>query len=72
MSPRVIGAATVSGRSRASVTGRGTHVDFATLGRAPLRLGFGSRRVTSRDLHIAEAEEELASLMLSSASGGER
>ncbi|KAH9927496.1 WD40 repeat-like protein [Epithele typhae] len=61
MTPRVIGAATVSGRPRASVTGgsRGPAVDFATLGRAPLRLGFGSRRVTSRDLQIREATEEL-------------
>ncbi|TBU46555.1 WD40 repeat-like protein [Dichomitus squalens] len=55
----MIGAATVSGRSRASVGGGGGHVDFATLGRAPLRLGFGSRRVTSRDLQIVEATEEL-------------
>ena len=59
MTPRVIGAATISGRPRASVGGGGGHVDFATLGRAPLRLGFGSRRVTSRDLQIAEAAEEL-------------
>ena len=60
MTPRMIGAATVSGRPRASVGGGGSaHVDFATLGRAPLRLGFGSRRVTSRDLQIAEATEEL-------------
>ena len=59
MTPRVIGAATVSGRPRASVGGGHAHVDFATLGRAPLRLGFGSRRVTSRDLQIAEAAEEL-------------
>lgn len=59
MTPRMIGAATVSGRPRASVGGGSAHVDFATLGRAPLRLGFGSRRVTSRDLQIAEATEEL-------------
>ena len=59
MTPRVIGAATVSGRPRASVGGGSSTVDFATLGRAPLRLGFGSRRVTSRDLQIVEATEEL-------------
>ena len=59
MTPRVIGAATISGRPRASVGSSGGHVDFATLGRAPLRLGFGSRRVTSRDLQIVEATEEL-------------
>ncbi|KAI1797515.1 WD40 repeat-like protein [Ganoderma leucocontextum] len=59
MTPRMIGAATVSARPRASLAGRTAHVDFATLGRAPLRLGFGSRRVTSRDLQIVEATEEL-------------
>jgi division protein 1 len=32
---------------------------FATLGRAPLRLGLNSRRITSRDLQIVEATEEL-------------
>ncbi|RPD58410.1 WD40 repeat-like protein [Lentinus tigrinus ALCF2SS1-6] len=55
----MIGAATVSGRSRGSVSGGNSTVDFATLGRAPLRLGFGSRRVTSRDLQIVEATDEL-------------
>ncbi len=59
MTPRIIGAATVSGKPRASVGGGSSAVDFATLGRAPLRLGFGSRRVTSRDLQIVEATEEL-------------
>lgn len=59
MTPRMIGAATVSGKSRGSVGGGSSTVDFATLGRAPLRLGFGSRRVTSRDLQIVEATEEL-------------
>ncbi len=34
-------------------------MDFATLGRAPLRLGMGSRRITSRDLEIVEATDEL-------------
>lgn len=34
---------------------------FATLGRAPLRLGLGSRRITSRDLEIVEAAGELLS-----------
>ncbi|KAI0666271.1 WD40 repeat-like protein [Trametes maxima] len=60
MTPRVFNAATVSGRPRASVgSASSSAVDFATLGRAPLRLGFGSRRVTSRDLQIVEATEEL-------------
>ncbi|KAF4605607.1 Mitochondrial fission protein [Pleurotus pulmonarius] len=34
-------------------------MDFATLGRAPLRLGIGTRRITSRDLQIVEATDEL-------------
>lgn len=34
-------------------------MDFATLGRAPLRLTLGNRRVTSRDLQVAEATQEL-------------
>lgn len=34
-------------------------MDFATLGRAPLRLGLGSKRITSGDLQIFEAAEEL-------------
>lgn len=34
-------------------------MDFATLGRAPLRLSLGRRRITSRDLQIVEATEEL-------------
>lgn len=35
---------------------------FATLGRAPLRLTLGNRRVTSRDLQVAEATQELLSV----------
>jgi division protein 1 len=34
-------------------------MDFATLGRAPMRLTLGSRRITSGDLQIVEATEEL-------------
>ncbi|KAI0809213.1 WD40-repeat-containing domain protein [Irpex lacteus] len=34
-------------------------MDFATLGRAPLRLGLGTRKLTSRDLQIVEATAEL-------------
>lgn len=60
MTPRVFNAATVSGRPRQSVGGSSSSaVDFATLGRAPMRLGFGTRRITSRDLQIVEATEEL-------------
>ncbi|KAG6918673.1 hypothetical protein DXG01_012490 [Tephrocybe rancida] len=63
MTPRMINsAATVASRPRASVGGSGLgkpRLDFATLGRAPLRMSFGSRRITSRDLQIVEATEEL-------------
>ncbi|KAG6857643.1 hypothetical protein H0H87_010211 [Tephrocybe sp. NHM501043] len=63
MTPRMINsAATVASRPRASVGGSGLgkpRLGFATLGRAPLRMSFGSRRITSRDLQIVEATEEL-------------
>ncbi|KAI0072362.1 WD40 repeat-like protein [Panus rudis PR-1116 ss-1] len=61
MTPRMVNtAATVSSRSRPSLAPSGrSRVDFATLGRAPLKLGLGSRRVTSRDLQIFEATDEL-------------
>ncbi|PCH33260.1 WD40 repeat-like protein [Wolfiporia cocos MD-104 SS10] len=57
----MINAATVSGRPRASVGGSGARLDFATLGRAPLQLTLGKRRITSRDLQIVEATDELLS-----------
>ncbi|KAF8167848.1 Trp-Asp repeat-containing protein [Crassisporium funariophilum] len=63
MTPRMINsAATVSSRPRASVAGPSmlrSRMDFATLGRAPLRLGLGSKRITSGDLQILEATQEL-------------
>ncbi|KAG6371574.1 WD40-repeat-containing domain protein [Boletus reticuloceps] len=63
MTPRMISAAaTVSSRSRGAFTSikSGPRMDFATLGRAPLRLTLGNRRrVTSRDLQVAEATQEL-------------
>ncbi|KAF9478726.1 WD40 repeat-like protein [Pholiota conissans] len=63
MTPRMLNsAATVASRPRASLAGisfQRSRLDFATLGRAPLRLGLGSRRITSGDLQIFEAAEEL-------------
>ncbi|GLB36557.1 putative WD40 repeat-like protein [Lyophyllum shimeji] len=63
MTPRMMNSAsTVASRPRASVGDAGlpkSRMDFATLGRAPLRIGFGNRRLTSRDLQIVEATEEL-------------
>ena len=57
MTPRMMNAAS-SGppKSRQSINHR---MDFATLGRAPMRLSLGTRRITSTDLQIAEATEEL-------------
>ncbi|PPQ98879.1 hypothetical protein CVT24_003510, partial [Panaeolus cyanescens] len=63
MTPRMISsAATVSSRPRSSLagtSGQGGKMGFSTLGRAPLRLGLGSKRITSGDLQIFEATEEL-------------
>ncbi|KDQ54821.1 hypothetical protein JAAARDRAFT_37931 [Jaapia argillacea MUCL 33604] len=63
MTPRMMNAAaTVSSRPqerlRNETSTNSRAVDFATLGRAPLRT-LGSRRITSRDLQIVEATEEL-------------
>jgi division protein 1 len=59
MTPRMMtAAATVSSKSRGALDSHAPNA-FATLGRAPLRLGLGARRLTSRDLQVAEAAEEL-------------
>ncbi|KAF9535760.1 WD40-repeat-containing domain protein [Crepidotus variabilis] len=63
MTPRMLNsAATVASRPRASIADdsiSSAKAGFATLGRTPLRLGLGSRRITSGDLHILEVTEEL-------------
>ncbi|KAG5654284.1 hypothetical protein H0H81_005133 [Sphagnurus paluster] len=63
MTPRMINSAsTVASRTQNSVGGSTLakpRLDFATLGRAPLRMGFNPRRMTSRDLQIMEATDEL-------------
>ena len=63
MTPRMVNAAaTVSSRPRhveGSTALTRSRVDFATLGRAPMKFGLGTRRITSRDLQIVEATEEL-------------
>ncbi|KAI0063225.1 WD40 repeat-like protein [Artomyces pyxidatus] len=65
MTPKMMAhAATVSSRSRPPAVTATPHrhrVDFATLGRTPLRLGLGTRRMTSRELEIVEAAGELLS-----------
>jgi mitochondrial division protein 1 len=61
MTPRMVNS-TVSARTRISAGSSGTsnsRLDFASLGRAPMRLGLATRRITSGDLQIVEATEEL-------------
>ena len=61
MTPRMINsAATVPSRTRNSLAGSSASsakLGFATL--APLRLGLGSKRITSGDLQILEVTEDL-------------
>ncbi|KAJ7640121.1 WD40 repeat-like protein [Mycena rosella] len=66
MTPRMISStASASLRPRQPVgsssimSSSKSKLDFTTLGRAPLRLGIGSRRITSGDLQIVEATDEL-------------
>ncbi|KAG9314717.1 WD40 repeat-like protein [Chiua virens] len=61
MTPRMI-TATVSSRARGAISAKTvSKMNFASLGRAPLRLtgSLNGRRVTSRDLQVAEATQEL-------------
>ncbi|KAF7340104.1 Trp-Asp repeats containing protein [Mycena venus] len=61
MTPRMINStanASLRRQSVGPVPQSRSKLDFATLGRAPLRLG-GSRRITSGDLQIVEATDEL-------------
>lgn len=73
MTPRMMNAAaTVSSRSRGSLgasASGGSRLDFATLGRAPMRLTLGTRRITSRDLQIVEATDELLDAEIPEAEG---
>lgn len=61
MTPRMINSATVSNRTRGSIAGSslGSQRDYTTLGRAPIKFQLGSRRISSRDLQIVEATDEL-------------
>lgn len=52
-------ATAASRRALGSSTMSSSRMDFATLGRAPLRFTMNSRRLTSKDLQIVEATEEL-------------
>ncbi|KAF7306485.1 Trp-Asp repeats containing protein [Mycena indigotica] len=64
MTPRMINSTANASLRRqtlgpASKPMANSKLDFATLGRAPLKLGLGSRRITSGDLQIVEATDEL-------------
>lgn len=59
MTPRMINAAASSSRRNHGAGGASRQLSFATLGRSPMHLSLGSRRVTSRDLQIVEAAPEL-------------
>ncbi|KAI0307444.1 WD40-repeat-containing domain protein [Multifurca ochricompacta] len=74
MTPKMMAhAQTVSARPRAVGTSstRPT-LDFATIGRTPLRLGLGARRTTSRELEVVETASELLAVTLPDASSEER
>ncbi|KAF7986202.1 hypothetical protein HWV62_38626 [Athelia sp. TMB] len=66
MTPRMASAtATASSRPRhTTVADSSHHMGFATLGRAPLRMSLGTRRITSTDLQIMEATDELLNMEL--------
>ena len=60
MTPRMMNSASaISSRQRSGVADSSTRIDFAFIGRAPLRIAMGSHGVTSRELQIVEAAEEL-------------
>ena len=59
MTPRMINAAAASSRRNDEAGGVSRQLGFTTLGRSPIRLSFGSRRITSRDLQIVEVAPEL-------------
>ena len=52
-------AASSSSKSRGSLGVTDVRMDIAALGRAPLRFGLGTRRITSTDLQVAEANAGL-------------
>lgn len=60
MTPKMISnAASSSSRVPSTLAGPDARYDLATLGRAPLRFGLGTRRLTSNDLTVAEANAEI-------------
>ena len=73
MTPKMMAhAQTVSVRPRAvGVSSTRPTLDFATIGRTPLRLGLGARRTTSRELEVVETASELLAAPLADASPDE-
>ncbi|EIW86359.1 WD40 repeat-like protein [Coniophora puteana RWD-64-598 SS2] len=59
MTPKMV-SATAAASSRPRTITAGSRMDFATIGRAPMRLSLANtRRVTARDLEVEEAMAEL-------------
>lgn len=58
MTPRMIHSATVS-RGSIGSSSLAVQRDYSTLGRAPVKFQIGSRRISSRDLQVVEATDEL-------------
>jgi mitochondrial division protein 1 len=73
MTPKMMAhAQTVSVRPRAiGTSSTRPALDFATIGRTPLRLGLGARRTTSRELEVVETASELLTAALPDASSPE-
>ncbi|KAK2461724.1 hypothetical protein APHAL10511_006187 [Amanita phalloides] len=60
MTPRMMNSASaISSRQRVRVRDTSTRLDFTSIVRAPLRLTLAPHTVTSRDLQIVEATDEL-------------
>jgi mitochondrial division protein 1 len=70
MTPKMMAhAQTVSARPRAiGTSSTRPALDFATIGRTPLRLGLGARRTTSRELQVVETASDLLAAALPDAS----
>ncbi|KAI9509879.1 WD40-repeat-containing domain protein [Russula earlei] len=66
MTPKMMAhAQTVSVRPRGiGTTSTRPTLDFATIGRTPLRLGLGARRTTSRELEVVETASEILATAL--------
>lgn len=60
MTPRMVNTALAStAKSRAAVGSTSKTLDFSTLRRGPIHLALGTKRITSADLQIIEAADDL-------------